>query len=118
MISNLLPGEKVPRYEADEGSLESKSRLSDGDARHMRALVFITELTQKGTERSGQEYQSPLLILSGEEYDKITFADFCEGICSVLRGNRAPATAQSGWVKRNHSPPTKTCAMTLVIRFG
>jgi len=28
LISNLLPGEKVLRYEADEGSLESKSRLS------------------------------------------------------------------------------------------
>ena len=67
---------------------------SDGDAPHIRAVVFITELTQKGTERSGQEYQSPLLILTGEEYDKITFADLYERICSVLRGNRAPVIAQ------------------------
>ena len=67
---------------------------SEGDAPHLRAVVFITELTQKGTERSGQEYQSPLLVLTGEEYDKITFADLYERICSVLRGNRAPVIAQ------------------------
>ncbi len=67
---------------------------SDGDAPHMRAVVFITELTQKGTERSGQEYPSPLLVLTGEEYDKITFADLHERICSALRGNRAPVVAQ------------------------
>jgi hypothetical protein len=66
---------------------------SDGNAPHMRAVVFISEFTQKGTERSGQEYQSPLLVLTGEEYDKITFADLHERICSVLRGNRAPVVA-------------------------
>jgi hypothetical protein len=67
---------------------------SDGDAPHMRAVVFITEHTQKGTERSGQEYQSPLLVLAGEEYDKITFSDLYLRICSVLRGDRAPVIAQ------------------------
>ena len=67
---------------------------SAGDAPHMRAVVFITELTPKGTERSGQEYQSPLLILTGGEYDKITFADLYERICSALRGNRAPVIAE------------------------
>ena len=56
---------------------------SDGDAPHMRAVVFITEFIQKGTERSGQEYHSPLLVLTGEEYDKITFANLHERICSV-----------------------------------
>jgi len=67
---------------------------SDGDAPHMRAVVFITELTQKGTERSAQEYQLPLLVLTGEEYNKITFSDLYERICSALRGNRAPVIAQ------------------------
>jgi hypothetical protein len=66
----------------------------DGDAPHMRAVVFKTEFTQKGTERSAQEFQSPLLVLTGEEYDKITFADLHERLCSVLRGNRAPVIAQ------------------------
>jgi hypothetical protein len=67
---------------------------ADDDAPHMRAVVFVTEFTPKGTERSGQEYQSPLLVLTGEEYDKIFFADLHERICSVLRGNRAPVIAQ------------------------
>src|ERR1700733_12719259 len=67
---------------------------SDGDAPHARAVVFVTGFTPKGTERNGQEYQSPLLVLTGEEYDKITFADLHERICSVLRGNRAPVIAQ------------------------
>ena len=67
---------------------------ANDDAPHMRAVVFVTEFAQKGTERSGQEYQSPLLMLTGEEYDKITFVDLHERICSVLRGNRAPFIAQ------------------------
>lgn len=67
---------------------------SDGDAPHMRAVVFLTESTQKGTELSDQEYQSPLLVLTGEEYDKITLAELHERICSALRGNRAPVVAQ------------------------
>jgi hypothetical protein len=40
---------------------------SDGDAPHMRAVVVVTEFTRKGTDRSPQEHQSPLLVLSGEE---------------------------------------------------
>jgi hypothetical protein len=67
---------------------------SEGDAPHMRAVVFITEFTQKGTERSGQEYRSPLVTLTGEAYAKITFADLYERICSALRGNRLPVIAQ------------------------
>jgi hypothetical protein len=67
---------------------------SEGDAPQLRAVVLITEFTQKGTERSGQEYQSPLLVLTGEEYAKIPFGDLHELICSVLRRNRAPVVAQ------------------------
>ena len=67
---------------------------ADGDAPHMRAVVFVTESTQKGTERSGQEYQSPLLVLTGREYDEITFRDLHARICAALRGNRPPVVAQ------------------------
>jgi hypothetical protein len=76
-------------------------------------VVFITELTPKGTDRSGQEYQSPLLILTGEEYDKITFADLYERICFVLRGNRTPVIAQiilpggSNEIIRHRSKPAE-----------
>lgn len=39
-----------------------------GEAEYMRAVVFVTQHTRKGTHRSGQEYVDPLLTLSGKEY--------------------------------------------------
>jgi hypothetical protein len=60
----------------------------------MRAVVFVTEFALKGIERSGQEYQSPLLVLAGKEYERITFHELYERLCAVLRGNRAPVIAQ------------------------
>jgi hypothetical protein len=67
---------------------------SDGDSPFMRAVVFITEFTHKGTTRSPQEYLSPLLILTGEEYARITFHELHERICTILRGNRAPVVLE------------------------
>jgi hypothetical protein len=66
----------------------------DGLAPHDRAVVFVTEYTIKGTERSGQEYASPLLVLTGEEYSRITFAELHRRICDALRGNRSPVVAE------------------------
>lgn len=40
-----------------------------------------------GTARAGQEYADPLLVLTGEEYERITFAELHERICSALRGD-------------------------------
>jgi hypothetical protein len=67
---------------------------ADGCAPHMRAVVFITQFSRKGTDRSPQEYQSPLLVLTGEEYARITFDDLYERLCAALRGNRAPIIAE------------------------
>jgi len=67
---------------------------SDGDAPHNRAVVFVTECTIKGTERSGQEYASLLLMLTGEEYSQITFVELHRRICDALRGNRSPVVAE------------------------
>ena len=61
-----------------------------GDAPFHRAVVIVTEYSMKGTERSGQEYPSPLLLLTGEEYARMTFHDLHDRICDALRGNRAP----------------------------
>lgn len=66
----------------------------DGLAPHNRAVVFVTEYTIKGTERAGQEYASPLLVLTGEEYARITFEELHQRICDVLRGNRSPIVAE------------------------
>lgn len=65
-----------------------------GDAPFMRAVVFITEYTAKGTERSEQEYQSPLLVITGEEYAKMPFEDLYGKLCEALRGNRVPVIAE------------------------
>jgi len=54
----------------------------------LRAVVFVTEFSQKGTTRSGQEYVSPLLVLSGDEYATITFTELYERLCLALRGDR------------------------------
>lgn len=65
-----------------------------GDAPFHRAVLFVTEHSIKGTERAGQEYLSPLLVLTGEQYAKMTFEDLHTRICDALRGIRAPVTAQ------------------------
>jgi hypothetical protein len=78
--SDFLP----PPLETDE----------NGEAEYMRAVVFITEETAKGTSRSGQEYEHPLLVLTGEEYAAITFADLHARLCSALRGSKPRVIAQ------------------------
>lgn len=67
---------------------------AEGDALFDRAVVFVTEYSIKGTPRSGQEYASPLLVLTGEEYSGITFEVLHRRICDALRGNRAPVVAE------------------------
>lgn len=54
----------------------------------LRAVVFVTEETPKGTARSGQEYVGPLLVLSGDAYASMTFQALHTRICDALRGNR------------------------------
>jgi hypothetical protein len=66
----------------------------EGDAPFHRAVVFVTEHSLKGTERSGQEYLSPLLVLTGEEYARMTFEQLHDRLCDALRGNRAPVIAE------------------------
>jgi hypothetical protein len=68
--------------------------LSEEDERTLRAVVFVTEGTPKGTERSHQEYVSSLLVLTGEEYATIPFAELHERICDALRGSRPRFVAE------------------------
>jgi hypothetical protein len=67
---------------------------ADGDAPFHRAVVIVTEHSIKGTERSGQEYPSPLLLLTGEEYARMSFEELHRRICHALRANRAPVVAE------------------------
>jgi hypothetical protein len=68
---------------------------ADGDSEFMRAVVIITEETQKGSARSPQEYVNPLLVLSGREYASISFIDLHTRICDALRGSGPQVVAQS-----------------------
>lgn len=60
----------------------------DGQAEFMRAVVIITEETEKGTERHPQEYSNPLLTLDEKQHGSMTFDELHNRICDALRGDR------------------------------
>jgi hypothetical protein len=66
----------------------------DGEHKYMRAVVIVIAGTPKGTTRSAQEYTTPLLVLTGEEYASISFEALYERICEALRGGRPRVVAQ------------------------
>ena len=67
---------------------------ADGEHKYMRAVVFVTEDTPKGTARSPQEYVQPLLVLTGEVYTNMTFDALYTQICNALRGDKPRVVAQ------------------------
>jgi hypothetical protein len=62
----------------------------DGEGSFLRALVIVREQTEK----VGQEYVDPLLVLSGEEYAAMPFQVLHERICDALRGSRPRVIAE------------------------
>ena len=50
----------------------------------MRAVFFVELGDEKGTQRNGQEYVKPLLMLSGQEYQDARFADLLQRIEEAL----------------------------------
>lgn len=93
-----VPGPDVPDEPTDPYARFLPPALSvppDVDDPPMRAVVFVTEGTPKGTDRSGQEYVDPLLVLSGREYGSLSFEDLHRRICDALRGDRARLVAES-----------------------
>lgn len=54
------------------------------DSPIQRAVVFVTEDTEKGTERSGQEYRDPLLVITGEEYVTTPFPAMLDKLYEAL----------------------------------
>jgi hypothetical protein len=69
---------------------------SEEDEQKLRAVVFVTDWTPKGTERSPQEYLDPLLVLTGTEYASTSFGELHARICDALRGDR-PRTVAEFW---------------------
>ena len=66
----------------------------EGESAYMRAVVFVAENTPKGTARSHQEYQHPLLVLTGEAYANMTFDNLYTQLCQALCGDRPRVVAQ------------------------
>ncbi len=67
----------------------------DGESGHLRAVVFVTEKTRKGTDRSPQEYVDPLLVVAGETYANMLFGALHACICDALRGDKPRAIVTS-----------------------
>lgn len=49
-----------------------------------RAVFIVGPNTSKGTARNGQEYVNPLLVLTGEEYERIRWVDLLKRIQQAL----------------------------------
>lgn len=64
-------------------ALRIESGVSEDD---LRAVVFVVSTSKKGTVRSGQEYESPLLVLTGTEYAATSFQVLHDRLCTALRG--------------------------------
>jgi hypothetical protein len=62
----------------------------------LRAVVFVDDLSTKGTERSGQEYANPVLVLTGAEYETTRFPELLERLTDAIAER---------WM------PRQTCAM-------
>ena len=63
----------------------------DPESEQMRAVFFVERGDDKGTPRCGQEYVRPLLMLTGQEYEDIRFADLLARLDEALDrkyGNR------------------------------
>src|SRR5215208_2708585 len=56
----------------------------DPEGALFRAVFFVESGTEKGTERCGQEYVTPLLMLSGQEYETITFSEMIKRLEDAL----------------------------------
>ena len=66
-------------------ALRIEDDVSEDD---LRAVVFVASASKKGTARSGQEYELPLLVLAGTEYAEMPFQELHDRLCSALRGTR------------------------------
>ena len=66
-------------------ALRLEGGISEDD---LRAVVFVLSASKKGTTRSGQEYESPLLVLTGAEYAAVPFQTLHDRLCAALRGTK------------------------------
>ena len=64
----------------------------DDQGDRLRAVVIV----RAGTPKDVQRYVDPLLVLTGAEYERSTFAALHTRICDALRGSR-PRVVMEAW---------------------
>jgi hypothetical protein len=76
-------------------AVECPAGEPDDAPERLRAVVVVAEgRERKATARSGQEYADPLLVLSGDEYARLTFDQLYLRVCDRLRGDQPKRVAQ------------------------
>ena len=90
-VGTPTPGYGYEAGDPCEAFLPPALRLEDGTTEdNLRAVVFVASTTTKGTKRSGQEYESPLLVLTGIEY-AASASDSIAARCRVRSSRRRMA---------------------------
>jgi len=88
----------VPSHVGGEGADPYESFLPSvptSIAGGLRAVVFVEPGAPKGTPRCAQEYEAPLLVLSGAEYASASFTALHERLCDALRAGRPKLVAEA-----------------------
>ena len=88
-IGTPTPGYGYESGDPYEAFLPPALRIESGTSEDdLRAVVFVVSTSKKGTARSGQEYESPLLVLTVAEYAAMPFQALHDRLCMALRGTR------------------------------
>lgn len=94
-VGTPTPGYGYESGDPYESFLPAPLRIEDGVSEDdLRAVVFVSSASKKGTARSGQEYESPLLVLTGAEYAVTPFQVLHDRLCAALRGTRPQLVLQ------------------------
>lgn len=64
----------------------------DDEGGALRAVVIV----RGDSRKEGQRYVDPLVILTGEEYEVLSFGELHQRICDALRGSR-PRLLMQAW---------------------
>lgn len=87
-VPSHVGGEDADPYESFLPSWSSSA------AGGLRAVVFVEPGTPKGTSRCAQEYEAPMLVLSGAEYASASFTALHARLCDALRAGRPRLVAE------------------------
>lgn len=85
------------RQITDPDDPKAKRRVEHSCDCGMRAVFICDDLTKKATERNGQEYVNPVLVLTGAEYDALSFPDLLERIEESVAERRGKPLCLEPW---------------------